>query len=139
MTALLIGLGLAGRVESAADVAIVQGATLALFYAFSAHARNLILNPSSGVSASSILATRMVLLLPLGGAAFVLSVPLAGVEPVLAVVLIFRRSSEWLAEVHVSEMERRGHRQLAISFIALQATLLVAVFVWLLIDAPCET
>ncbi len=56
MTALLVGLDLAGRVELAADAAIVHDATLALFYAFSANARNIILNESSEVSAHSILA-----------------------------------------------------------------------------------
>ena len=34
MTALMIVFGIAGRHEVAADIALVQGATLALFYAF---------------------------------------------------------------------------------------------------------
>jgi len=136
ITALLIGLGLAGRVELAADVGIVQGAMLALFYAFSANARNIILNPSSGISASSILAARLVLLVPLGGLAFVLSVYLTNVEAGLALVLIFRRCSEWLGEVHLSEMEYRRNRQFAIKFIFLQSVLLASALGWILSDAP---
>ena len=55
MTALLVALSLVGKSTIAADVGIVQGATLALFYAFSANARNMILNPSFRISARAIL------------------------------------------------------------------------------------
>ena len=42
-TALLLVFGLAGHPEVVADIAVVQAASLALFYAFSANARNLVL------------------------------------------------------------------------------------------------
>ena len=69
VTVLLIVLGLAGHREMAADVGVVQAATLALLYAFSANARSLILSKKSAVSASSVMIGRLLLLLPLAIAA----------------------------------------------------------------------
>ena len=43
MAAMLLLVGMFGRSEIAADIGLVQGATLALFYALSGNARNLIL------------------------------------------------------------------------------------------------
>src|SRR5690606_28628008 len=80
MTILLVVLGLADKVALAAEIGIVQGATLALFFAFSANARSLILNPSSRVSAQSVMASRLILLVPLAGAAYLLSVVPAGMD-----------------------------------------------------------
>ena len=47
MTGILIILGLTGNNAMAAEVGIVQAATIALFYAFSANARSLMLNQQS--------------------------------------------------------------------------------------------
>ena len=65
MTFLLIVLGISGKASLAADVGIVHGATLALFFAFSANARSLILSKSSRVQSSSVMLARLTLLLPL--------------------------------------------------------------------------
>ena len=109
MTVLLIILGLAGKPGMAAEVGIIQGATLALFYAFSANARSLILNQISKISAQSIMASRLVLLIPLAGVAYLLSVSTAGIAQFVAIALILRRSVEWLGEVHLSDMERSNN------------------------------
>ena len=91
MTVLLIFMGLAGNPSVAADFGIVQGATVALFYAFSANARSLILKKTAAISAQSIMASRLVLLIPLAGLAYLLSVSVAGVGQFLALSLIARR------------------------------------------------
>ena len=98
MTAFLVVVGLAGKTELAADIGIVQAATLALFYAFSGNARNLILNDSFPVSSQSIMFSRLWMSLPLGILAFYLSTIVSGVEIYLAIILILRRIVEWLGK-----------------------------------------
>jgi len=136
MTAFLVVLALVGKSTMAADVGIVQGATLALFYAFSANARSVILNPTSRIWVRSILLGRLLLLGPLGILALYLSVYLTDVAGIFALALILRRSAEWISEVHLSEMERRGRREFAGKFIVLQAILLLLVLGWTLGGGP---
>ena len=136
MTCLLIALGLTGNSGMAADVGIVQGATLALFYAFSANARSLILNNTLAVSAQSIMIGRLLLLVPLAAISYWLSVDVAGVNSFLAFILIGRRCVEWLGEVHLSEMERLGEQGIAQKYLFLQSGLLAAAFVWIISGLP---
>ena len=136
MTALLIGLSLAKHSQMAAEVGIVQGATLALFFSFSANARSMILNPSSRISARALLVARLVLLAPLSIASLYLSVFIADVGEPLAVVLILRRCAEWIGELHLSDMELHGQRKLAGKFIVLQSILLFLALGWTLAEAP---
>jgi len=137
MTILLVVLGLADKVAMAAEIGIVQGATLALFYAFSANARSLILNPASKISAQSVMASRLMLLIPLAGAAYLLSVVPAGVDRLLAIALILRRCMEWLGEVHLSEMEHSGNEKFTRYYLVLQVILLAMVLAWFLCGFPC--
>jgi hypothetical protein len=128
MTGFMVVLGLFGKSELAADIGIVQGATLALFYAFSANARNLILNPSSRISIRELLFTRLILLFPLGTIAFFLSVSLTGVNWLIAIILIIRRGTEWLCELHLSQVEVMKNKKFAKKFVISQiATLIAAV------------
>lgn len=132
MTVLLIVLGLTGNSALAAEVGIVQGATLALFYAFSANARSLILSQSATVPASAILIGRVLMVIPLALLSYWLSVSIAGVGQALAIVLIIRRAVEWLSEVHLSEMERLDNRPFAIKYFLAQSLLLIFAIGWLL-------
>ena len=136
MTALLIGFGLAGKLEMAADIGIVQGATLAFFYALSANARNLILGQTSPAQAQAMMIARMVFILPVAGVTFWLSTRLSGIDSYLAIVLILRRCVEWLGEVHLSEMERIGSRKLAQNYFLSQSLLLIVALAWSLWDMP---
>lgn len=136
MTVLLIALGLSGQPAMAAEVGIVQGATLALFYAFSANARSLILSKSSAVSAHSMMIGRLLLLAPLAAVSYWLSLGVAGVDQSLAVILIARRCAEWLGEVHLSEMERLGNQGVARKYFVLQSVLLAVALGWLIGDFP---
>lgn len=106
MTALLLAFGITGMSEVAADIGLVQGATLALFYAFSANARNLILADSTDSAAIRLLQTRLLLMLPLAGAAYFLSVGVGDAATPLAIVLIVRRASEWMGEIGLARHER---------------------------------
>lgn len=105
MTALLLILGVAGRAELAADIGLVQGATLAMFYAFSANARGLILAEDGDNSAIKLLKARFVLVLPLSAAAYFLSVGIGTATASLALVLICRRIFEWMAEIALARHE----------------------------------
>ena len=127
MTALLIFAGLFGRSELAADVGVVQAATLATFYSFSGNARNLILTLRSPVPREAILAARLLLLLPLGAAAALLCVAVARIDPALALILIGRRAVEWIAELYLSECELLGKRAEALRSLVVQAVLLIIV------------
>ena len=113
MTALLLVFGLAGVSNVAADIGLVQSATLALFYAFSANARNLILGDTSGSTAPRLLWARILLIVPLSLVAYFLSVELAAVPAALAVILIIRRICEWIGEIGLAEHERMGQTKFA--------------------------
>lgn len=114
MTALLLVFGVAGHSEVAADIGLVQGATLALFYAFSANARNLILADAGGTAATGLLRARLLLALPLSGAAYFLSIGIGTVAAPLAIVLIVRRVSEWMGEIGLACHERAGDSATAV-------------------------
>jgi hypothetical protein len=106
MTVLLITLGLLGYTDLAADVGIVQGATLATFYVFSANARSLILTNGGEFTASRFLQMRLLLILPLSFIAFFLSTNYGNVANSLAITLILRRAVEWIGELGLSQHER---------------------------------
>ena len=136
MTILLIAVGVMGRPELAAEIAIVQGATLAIFFAFSANARSIILGESSKISWLLILRSRVVLLAPLGAAALVISLYLTDATPALALALVLRRCSEWISEIYLARREREKNYGSAQWFIATQSLLLVVVIVSVIADTP---
>lgn len=120
----------------AADIGIVQGATLALFYAFSANARSLILSKASIIPAHSVMIGRLLLLIPLSAICYWLSVVIAGVDQLLAVILILRRGIEWLGEVHLSEAERLQDYGNARKYLIIQSILLAMAMGWLIFGLP---
>ncbi len=136
MTGFMVILGLSGRSSIAADFGIVHGATMALFYAFSANARSLILNPSSKTSLRFLLLNRFIMILPLGAASFFLSVVLGEAYWPLAVILICRRATEWIAELHLSEREFRESRSFPKVFIVTDSILFVFAVWWTLSFGP---
>jgi hypothetical protein len=124
MTALLIFAGLFGHSDLAADIGVVQAATLATFFAFSGNARNLILTDRASVQRGTILSARLALLLPLCAAAGLLCAIVGHVEPALIFILVARRAVEWIGELHLSESELLGRHAAARSSLLLQLALL---------------
>ena len=136
VTAMMIVLGLAGQPDAAADFGIVHGATVALLHSFSGNARSIILNPASPISIGAVLRARMLLILPLGALSWLLSAHIASVGALLALMLVMRRCTEWIAEVQISALElQNGHRRAAL-FTVLQAALFLVAAAWLLADLP---
>lgn len=129
MTGLMLFCGLAGAPELTADIAIVQGATLALFYAFSGNARNIIFADKSGSASSLLLRTRLILLLPLACLSFIFSSLIGSVGFDLALVLIGRRCSEWIGEVYLSYYELHDVKRPAILTTIAECVTLFAVLV----------
>lgn len=120
MTGLLIFLGVLGYADMAAEVGIVQGATLAVFLAFSANARNLILGAGDYSPVKHLFFIRLVLLFPLALLSYFLSSQLVHLTGAVAALLIFRRGAEWFAELQISERERDHDHGYAWRFIGLQ-------------------
>lgn len=128
----MIGLGLFGKPEIAADFGIIHGATVALFYSFSGNARSLILGNSGIINARGILGVRGLLLIPLCVSAYFLSVTMVGIDALLAIILIGRRGCEWIAEVFLSVHEVRQNLTRTLGFFLTQTVvslLLILVFV----------
>jgi hypothetical protein len=121
MTALLLIVGVAGRSELAADIGLVQGATLAVFYAFSANARNLILADAGENVAMQLLKARLILVLPITVAAYFLSVGIGTAAAPLAMALIGRRISEWIGEIALARHERLNQPVCALQTLAVES------------------
>lgn len=130
-TALLLIFGLAGRPEIVADIALVQAASLALFYAFSANARNLVLadeGRDGEAVAGALLKIRAVLMLPLACLTYMLAVIVGGAAASVAVVLIVRRTTEWIGEIALARHERlEQHRQTSHTMFAETMFLVLAI------------
>lgn len=126
MAAMLLLVGMFGCSEIAADIGLVQGATLALFYALSGNARNLILADADTDVASGLLQLRLLLVLPLAWGVYLLSVGVGAVAAPLGVVLIVRRVSEWVGEIGLSVHEQRGNAKVAVQTLMLDGISFVA-------------
>jgi glycosyltransferase involved in cell wall biosynthesis len=120
MTALLIILGVFKEAELAADVAIVQAATLVVFMAFSTNARNIILSESKSITLEQFFKFRSILIIPLALVAYLLCERFVDLEIGIVFCLIFRRSLEWLAELQISERELMNDEGYAYTYSAIQ-------------------
>ena len=127
MTGLLVGMGLLGNVQLAADIAIVQGAALALFFGFSGNARSVILKPGESTGIRSMLITRLVLMIPLSVGVFYLGSVFGGAAWGVTAVLILRKCVEWISELHLSIAERERKYRIARVHFLLQSILLAIV------------
>jgi hypothetical protein len=136
MTGLMIVLSLGGNPRLAADVGIVQGAALALFLAFSGNVRNLIFKPGKVAPVRSLVMARLLLMLPVGAGVYYLGAVLGSVAWDITLILILRKSVEWLVEIHLSEAERDQDAAFAWRHLFIQSGLLFAVAVWAITGAP---
>jgi hypothetical protein len=136
MTGLLVSLGLGGNLQLAADVGVVQGAALALFFAFSGNARNLIFKSGGVAPARSIMQSRLILMLPLAAGVYFLGSVLGGVAWDISLILILRKSVEWLSEIHLSEAEQKQDAAFAWRHLVIQSGLLATAVIWAITDTP---
>jgi hypothetical protein len=125
LSVVLVAVGLAGQAALAAELAVIQGALLATFHAFSANTRSLILQGHGELTPERLLAKRVVALPLLGAACWVLCVIAAGVSPLLALVLVGRRACEWLVEVRLCEIEVAQQKRWARWALAVQAVVTI--------------
>lgn len=127
MTVLLVGLGLFGKPQLAAQIGIVQGALFALYYTFSGNVRSLVLREDKGSSTRSLVVVRLLLAMPLAVGAYILAIHAgAGVSVEIAAILTLRKIGEWVSEIHLCEVEREGDKTFALTHLAMQSVLLGA-------------
>lgn len=105
-TFLLILAGLSGKEELAADIAIAQGAILAVFMSMSGNARSLILSDQTHQSESELFYFRLFLLLPAAAIAFYLARIVIDLPLSLLLGLILRKSLEWLIDILLASREK---------------------------------
>jgi glycosyltransferase involved in cell wall biosynthesis len=126
MTVLLIVLGFFKEAEVAADVGIVQAATLLVFMAFSSNARNIILSKNKSITLEHFLKFRIMLIVPLSLVAYSLSERFVELEIAIVFCLILRRSLEWIAELQISERELVNDKKYACIYSGIQIGTLLA-------------
>jgi len=133
ITFLLIVLGLSGQSEMAAEIAVIQASTLALFFSFSANARSVILNANSTLGSQDLHKVRMLLVIPLSIIAFYLVDFVIEINIFLVFFIIVRRALDWIVEINLSEMERVGDQSHARQYIIVQLVMLLVALVWVFI------
>ncbi len=125
MTVLMIALTFLGHSDVAADVGLVHGATMAVFFAFSANARNIILGNDNVQVIKKLFYFRLLLVFPLAVVAYFLSQGVAGNVGLLTFALIIRRCCEWIAELQISEREKNIDQPYAWRFFLFQLSSLI--------------
>ena len=105
-TAFLIVLAILGNAELAAEVGVVQGASLGVFLAFSANGRNLILSAPNASRFLDLVRLRLFLVPLLCVGVWLLGTWVVPVEQWLVGGLVLRRALEWLGELALSEAAR---------------------------------
>jgi len=121
VTALLIFFGVTGNSALAADIAVIQGAALTVFLAFSGNSRNLLLSESVQISFGQLARFRSVFVLPFALVVYYLCKTIGAVSDFLIFVLILRRCSEWLAELVLSDREYAEDSAFAGRYVLLQS------------------
>ncbi len=120
ITGLLVALALAGDAGLAADVGMIHAVLMLTFQALSGDVRSITLQRRSRFSLTFLLSSRVVFLLPLAVVAWLLSVSVSA-DGGLALFLICRRASEWIAEVHLSSREIDTDQRTAGIYTTIQA------------------
>jgi len=134
VTGLLILAGLLGYGSLAADIAVIQGAILAVFHSLSANARNLILasGSSQGVE-KNLFYFRLTIIIPAIVAAYYLVNTAIEIPAYLFTGLVLRKCCEWLAELQLANREVQSDFDFANHYVWLNSigfTLLVSTLVF---------
>ena len=130
---MLIIAGLFGNEELSAEIALTQGAILAIFLSLSGNARNLILGDETNSNERGIFHFRLIALPPAIFGAFYLANSIIDVPILLVIGLILRKSSEWFAEIQLASKEKSDDYTFVnkyVFFNALSLIILLAQFVF---------
>jgi hypothetical protein len=117
LTALLIIAGLLQKGSMVADIAIIQGAVVAIFLSLSGNARNLILASSVDDVSTSLFCFRFMIVFPAVMAVFFLLKSTIDIPINLILGLILRKCSEWFAELQLANKEKNGNFMFALRYI----------------------
>lgn len=135
VTGLLIIAGLFGKEAFAADIAITQGAILAVFLSLSGNGRNLILSDKGNDEETNLFYFRAVICLPATALACLLVTSVTEVPSYLIVGLLLRKSSEWFADINLASKEKKQEVHFAFMYLLINGILLFSL-VTALIFAP---
>ena len=113
ITALFMAASLFGMEELSAEIAVVQGAIIAVFFSLSGNARNLILSDQTDDSEQGIFKFRLIMVLPAIFGSFYLASTIIEISAQLICLLILRKSSEWLLEIELANKEKYNHSRFA--------------------------
>ena len=122
---LMVIVGLLGNPILAADIALVHGATVATFHALSANTRALLLGQSRALTVADILRLRLVLVVPLALAAYLLATGTQA-APWIVATIVLRRCGEWFNDLQLCDAEVKRRTRFALAFFILQSSLLAA-------------
>ena len=119
---LMVIVGLLGNPILAADIALVHGATVATFHALSANTRALLLGQSRALTVADILRLRLVLVVPLALAAYLLATGTQA-APWIVATIVLRRCGEWFNDLQLCDAEVKRRTRFALAFFILQSSL----------------
>ena len=133
-TFLLIFSGFIGKATLSADIAIAQGAIVAVFFSLSGNARNLILSSSAGAEEYKVFYFRLLCMFPASILVFLLIKHTVDTSNYLIIGLILRKCSEWIVELNLANKEKKDDYKFALSYIGLNVFALLILLVSILID-----
>jgi len=127
ITALIIIAVFLKKEGLAADIAIIQGAIIAIFHSLSGNARNLILASKNDTEEKNLFYFRLLILLPAIIAVMFLIKISINVSIFLVSALVLRRCSEWFAELQLANREKCGDFIFAMRYIKVNTLGLLAI------------
>ena len=134
ITALLIIAGLLGHEALAADIALVQAATVAIFLSLSGNARNLILASGKETDEKSLLYFRLTAMVPAVGAVYYLIQHTFDISIYTVTGLIIRKCAEWVAELQLANNEKNNNHAFALKYIKFNILSFIGLILMLLIS-----
>jgi len=135
ITALFMAASLFGMEELSAEIAVVQGAIIAVFFSLSGNARNLILSDQTDDSEQGIFKFRLIMVLPAIFGSFYLASTIIEISAQLIYLLILRKSSEWLLEIELANKEKYNYSRFAYIYIFANAISFLIILIHFILDS----